>query len=179
MISSKYHQFKWSNNWTFWTGNCKRVSSHLIQVLNYWGMSKNSKGGRKFQEGGRSSINGFIYLTSGWNILLLLDTINVSFHNHTHWKTNIFSWEVDKQDIMDQNEFFSFQAIKTCTEKSKCFERKPFRVLLIIKNHWSFKNTHESLLSEPLRVAFIKNHRLKISLRYVKVYKVCRMSKPI
>ena len=58
------------------------------------------------------------------------------------------------------------------TESSKGFERKPFRVLLIIMNHRSFKNTHESLLSEPLRVAFIKNHRLKISLRYVKVYKV-------
>ena len=58
------------------------------------------------------------------------------------------------------------------TESSKGFERKPFRVLLIIKNHWSFKNIHESLLSEPLRVAFIKNHHLKISLRYVKVCKV-------
>ena len=58
------------------------------------------------------------------------------------------------------------------TESSKGFERKPFRVLLIIKNHWSFKNIHESLLSEPLRVAFIKNHCLKISLRYVKVCKV-------
>ena len=58
------------------------------------------------------------------------------------------------------------------TESSKGFERKPFTVLLIIKNHWSFKNTRESLLSEPLRVALIKNHRLKISLRYVKVCKV-------
>ena len=51
------------------------------------------------------------------------------------------------------------------TESSKGFERKPFRVLRMIKNHWSFKNTPESLLSEPLQVAFIKNHRLKISLR--------------
>ena len=58
------------------------------------------------------------------------------------------------------------------TESSKGFERKPFTVLLIIKNHWSFKNTRQSLLSEPLRVALIKNHRLKISLRYVKVCKV-------
>ena len=64
-------------------------------------------------------------------------------------------------------------------KSSEGFERKSFRVLLIIKNHWSFKNTHESLLSEPLRVAFIKNHSLKISLRYVKVYRVCRISKPI
>ena len=107
MVSSKCYQFKWSNNWTFWTGNCRRLSSYLIQFLNYWGMSKNSKSGREFQGGG-SSIKGFRSLSSDWNILLLLDTINVSFHNHTHWKTNVFSWEVDKQDTIDQNEFFFF-----------------------------------------------------------------------
>lgn len=110
MVSSKYHQFKWSNNWTFWTGNCKRLSSHLIQFLNYWGMSKNSKSGREFQEGGGSSIKGFRSLSSDWNILLLLGTINVSLHNHTDWKTNVFSWEVDKQDTIDQNEFFFFSS---------------------------------------------------------------------
>ena len=36
------------------------------------------------------------------------------------------------------------------TESSKGFERKPFRVLLIIMNNWFFKNTHESLLSEQV-----------------------------
>ena len=34
------------------------------------------------------------------------------------------------------------------TESSKGFERKPFRVLLILKNHRSFKNSRESLLSK-------------------------------
>ena len=58
------------------------------------------------------------------------------------------------------------------TESSKGFERKLLRVFLIIKNHGSFKNSHESLLSEPLLVAFIKNHRLKISLRYVRFTKL-------
>ena len=33
------------------------------------------------------------------------------------------------------------------------------------------ENTNKSLLSEPLQVAFIENHRLKTSLRH-KVYKV-------
>ena len=36
------------------------------------------------------------------------------------------------------------------TEISKSFERKPFRVLLIIKNNWFFKNTHERVLSEQV-----------------------------
>ena len=40
------------------------------------------------------------------------------------------------------------------TESSKDFERKLFRVILIIKNHWLFKNTLESLLREPLQAAF-------------------------
>ena len=40
------------------------------------------------------------------------------------------------------------------TESSKAFERKPFQVFHVIKNYWVFKITHESLLSEPLKVAF-------------------------
>ena len=80
---------------------------------------------------------------------------------------------------MPYSKDLSKQQASAYTESSKGFERKPFRVLLTIKNHRSFKTTHESLLSEPLRVVFIKNHSLKISLRYVKVYRVCRISKPI
>ena len=45
-------------------------------------------------------------------------------------------------------------AIFLSTENSKDFEIKPFRVFLIIQNHWFFINTRESLLGEPLQVAF-------------------------
>ena len=41
------------------------------------------------------------------------------------------------------------------TDNSKAFERKLFRVFLIIKGNCFFKNNHESLLSEPLQVAFV------------------------
>ena len=42
------------------------------------------------------------------------------------------------------------------TKSSKGFERKPFQVFHIIKNHWVFKIIHESLLGEPLQVALIE-----------------------
>ena len=92
----------------------------------------------------------------------------------------IFSGKRNRQSYNNVRTTVLFLTIQCYyTESSKAFERKPFRVLRIIKNHWSFKNTHKSLLSEPLQVAFIKNHRLKTSLRYVRFTKLCRMSKPI
>ena len=42
------------------------------------------------------------------------------------------------------------------TKSSKGFERKPFQVFHIIKNHWVFKITHESLPGETLQVALIE-----------------------
>ena len=57
------------------------------------------------------------------------------------------------------------------TESSKGFERKPFRVLLIIQNNLSFKNSHESLLSEHEgRIhceIFLSEHFMKYSFRVI------------
>ena len=60
------------------------------------------------------------------------------------WKDEYYEWT---------NEYCEWVK-KYYTESSKVFERKAFQVFHIIKKHWVFKITHESLLSEPLKVAF-------------------------
>ena len=92
--------------------------------------------------------------TKSFDTILIASFIKNSFSNNSYSIKNYFS----QSNKGPKFYFFSMAIGKKnlrFTESPKSFERKPFGVFLIIKNHRSFKNTHESSLIETLQIAFI------------------------
>ena len=75
--------------------------------------------------------------------------------------------------------FIAYCIYYICTESSKGFERKPFRVFLMIKNHWCFEKYPREFTDLIITVCFYLKTTSENIVKTQKVYSIMENVEPI